>query len=505
MSVSELNHIKLDTHSRLRGREIPTLEEGRKAFAAVAFEGIPKAQKAHMAWMVMMIRQGIVGRTEGKDILRVLREVDHAAIEEMIANYDPNFYKWRVQFEKYLMEKVGAVASCVNIGRTLPPPIYRMRLREAILPLLDATLQFRETLLQKSEEYRGAVMPGYTHNQHAQPMTFGHYLLGLHEPISRAFDQLEQAYDLTNLCDLGCGALAGTSFPIDRELPARLLGFEGVLEHTNDCVAASDQATNTVAAMINMAIPMSRAANEMHTWHMFEFNMIELTDAVCEASSMMPQKKSPCLFEDIRLMVGKVLGCYTDIVVRLHNVMYGDTIEVYETTEMVPAVVQQVVTAVNKFDKILHNLTVKTDVMLRFAQRGFSTATELAAILFREAGVPLRVAHAIVGEVVRQVWLDGRTAADITPEHIDRAALQIIGRPLSLPSEKLVAAMDPVHFVEAHRSQGAVAPDEVSRMVRARTAELEEAVRRQAARRRSLDRADEELLRTVDALLSEEP
>jgi len=503
MSISELNHIKPDTHSRLRGREIPSLEEGRKAFAEVAFEGIPKARKVHLAWMVMLIREGIVGRPEGKKILRVLKEVDNAAIEEMIANYDPNFYKWRVQFERYLMEKVGAVASCVNIGRTLPPPIYRMRLREALLPLLDATLTFRASLLTKAEEYRDAVMPGYTHNQHAQPMTFGHYLLGLHEPVARAMGQLEDTYDLTNLCDLGCGALAGTSFPVDRELPAQLLGFRGVLEHTNDCVAASDQATNTVAAMINMAIPMSRAANEMHTWHMFEFNMIELADPVCEASSMMPQKKSPCLFEDIRLTLGKVLGCYTDIVCRLHNVMYGDTIEVYETTELLPPVIDQVTTAVKKFDKILHNMTVKTDVMLRFAERGFSTATELAAILFREANVPLRVAHAIVGEVVRQVWLDGRTAADITPEYIDRAALAIIGQPLNLAPEKLLAALDPVHFVEAHRSQGGVAPDEVSRMVRARTEQLHEASRRQTVRRRSLALADEELIRVVDELLAE--
>jgi len=498
-----LNDIKLDTHSRLRGKEIPSLEEGRKAFAAVAFEGIPKVTKVHMAWLVMMIRQGIIERTDGKNILRVLRNIDHAAIEDMIASYDPNFYKWRVQFERWLMDKAGAVASCVNIARTLPPPVYRMRLRESILPLLDATLTFCASLLEKAQAHRDAVMPGYTHNQHAQPMTFGHYLLGLYEPIHRACGQLEEAYDLTNLCDLGCGALAGTSFPIDRELPARLLGFRGVLEHTNDCVAASDQATNVVAAMVNMAIPMSRAANEMHTWHMFEFNMIELADAICEASSMMPQKKSPCLFEDIRATLAKVLGCYTNIVCRLQNIMYGDTIEVYETTEMVPAIVDQVVTSVNKFNKILHNMTVKRAVMLDFAQRGFSTTTELAAILFREADIPLRVAHAIVAEVVREVWLGGKAASDITPAGIDRAASDIIGRPLNLSPEKLAAALDAVKFVEAHQSQGAVAPKEVARMVRARKKDLAQALRRQAARLRNLEEADEELLRTVDAILSE--
>ncbi|UCD29183.1 MAG: argininosuccinate lyase [Planctomycetota bacterium] len=501
MKAGKLNEVRPDTHSRLRGKEIPSLEEGRKAFAAIAFEGIPRAAKVHMAWMIMLIRQRIVGRTEGRKILRVLKGVDRRAIQDMIATYDPNFYKWRVQFERYLMDKVGAVASCVNIGRTLPPPIYRMRLRESILPLIDATIKFRASLLEKAQEYRKVVMPGYTHNQHAQPMTFGHYLLGLHEPIHRASFQLEQAYDLTNLCDLGCGALAGTSFNIDRELPAKLLGFAGVLEHTNDCVAATDQATNVVAAMMNMAIPMSRAANEMHTWATFEFNMIELSDAICEASSMMPQKKSPCAFEDIRSTLGKVLGCYTEIVCRVQNIMYGDTVEVFETSESVPAVAAEVVKSVNTFDKVLHNMTVKKEVMLDYAQRGFSTATELAAILFREARIPLRIAHAIVGEVVRSTWLGGGAASDITSSSIDQAAIKVIERPLNLSPEALSAALDAVKFVEAHQSQGGVAPKEVSRMVLSRKAELKNARQRHARRLRSLERADKDLMRAVDGIL----
>ncbi|MBN2211998.1 MAG: argininosuccinate lyase [Sedimentisphaerales bacterium] len=498
MNTNNFDSIKPDTHSRLRGKEIPSLEEGRKAFAAVAFEGIPKARKVHLAWMVMLIKQGIVPKTDGIKILNAIKNTD---IEEMIAGYDPNFYKWRVQYERYLMEKAGAMASCINIARTLPPPIYRMRLREAIIPLIDATLAFRATLLEKAKDYREFVMPGYTHNQHAQPMTFGHYLLGLYEPIHRAACQVEQAYDLTNLCDLGCGALAGTSFNIDRELPTRLLGFRGVLEHTNDCVAATDQATNVLAAMINMAIPMSRVANEMHTWSMFEFNMIELSDAICEASSMMPQKKSPVVFEDIRSTLGKLLGSYAETVCRLQNIMYGDTVEIFETTENIPSVIEQVIKAVKTFDKLLNNMTVKKDIMLNFAQRGFSTATELAAILFREANIPLRVAHAIVGKVVREAWLDGKLASDITCEGIDKAAVEIIGKPLNLSADKLTAALDAVKFVEAHKSQGGVAPKEVSRMVIHRKEILEEAQQRHAARIQNLQQADKALMKAVDVLL----
>ncbi|RPJ31889.1 MAG: argininosuccinate lyase [Planctomycetaceae bacterium] len=501
MHVQNYRDIKPDTHSRLRGKEIPSLEEGRKAFAALAYNEIPRATKVHKAWTVMLIERGIIDKGEGHEILKTLNRIDDKAIEEMIQSYDPNFYKWRVQFERYLMDKVGSIAGNINIGRTLPPPLYRMKLREAVVPLIQATLEFRQNLLDRAEEYRDAVMPGYTHNQHAQPMTFGHYLLGLYEAIDRAAVQLEQAYDVINICDLGCGALAGTSFNVDREKPARFLGFDRVMEHTNDCVASTDQATNVVPAMINLAIPMSRVANEMHWWATFEFNMIELTDAICEASSMMPQKKSPCVFEEIRCTLGKVLGCYSDIVCRAQNTLYGDTIEVYEASEYVPNTVADVIKAINTFNKVLNNLIVKKDIMLRHAQRGFSTATELAAFLFRETHLPLRVAHAIVGESVHEVWEKGGTATDINTDVVDRAAVQIIGKPLQLAPKGLARALDATHFVEAHKSQGAVAPKEVHRMVTRRRQNLKKAQDRHAKRCEALKAADQRLEDAVKKLI----
>jgi len=500
--VQKYRDVKPDTHSRLRGKEIPSLEEGRKAFAAIAYLEIPRATQVHKAWTVMLIERGLIDQNEGREILKVLSRIDDKAIADMIQSYDPHFYKWRVQFERYLMDQVGPIAGNINLGRTLPPPLYRMKLREAVMPLLQATLEFRRNLLDRAEEYRDAVMPGYTHNQHAQPLTFGHYLLGLYEAIARAATQLEQAYEVINMCDLGCGALAGTSFDVDREKPAKLLGFDRVMEHTNDCVASTDQATNVVAAMINLAIPMSRVANEMHWWATFEFNMIELTDTICEASSMMPQKKSPCVFEDIRGTLAKVLGCYTDLVCRAQNTMYGDTIEVYEASECVPHTVAEVIHAIHTFNKVLDNLIVKKDIMLRHAQRGFSTATELAAFLFREAHLPLRIAHAVVGESVHEVWERRGTAVDIDAEVVDRAAVKIIGKPLHVDPKGLARALDATHFVEAHQSQGAVAPKEVHRMVGRRRQDLKKAQDRHTRRCKALQAANRCLEEAVQKLIS---
>ncbi len=208
------------------------------------------------------------------------------------------------------------------------------------------------------------------------------------------------------------------------------------------------------------------------------------------------------MFEDIRATLGKVLGCYTDIVCRAQNTMYGDTIEVYEASEHVPGVIAEVVKSVNTFNRVLDNLNVKQDVMLQYAQRGFSTATELAAVLFRETGLPLRVAHAIVGESVRDVWVQGKTALEITSEVVDRAAEKVVGKPLKLDADLLATALDAVHFVEAHRSQGAVAPKEVLRMTTVRrNQELKDAQERQEQRLRSLEQADEALEQAVKSIL----
>jgi len=501
--VAETRSRCLDTFTRLGGeKELKTLEEGKRFFASEAAELIPRYAKVHQAWVVMLVRQGIMPAERGRKILAVLRDVDGHTVEDILATYDPRFPKTILQLERYLTEQVGAIASDVNIGRTLPPPHYRLKMREAILPLVEAVLRFRGTLLESAEKHKHVVMPGYTHYMHAQPMTFGHYLLGLHEAVAHASDQLEAVYDSVNCCDLGCGALAGTSFPVDRELPARLLGFDGVVEHSNFCVAGTDQAVDLACALTNLMLPMGRTSTEMYTWCTFEWNMLEVSAKISETSSMMPQKRNPCVFEEIRQVVGAVMGCYNDVCARSHNIMWGDTIEVMQLSEGTVPVVEKVLYAVNLYNKTIPEITPHEDVMLDYARKGFSTCTELVAVLVRERGIPYRVCHAVVGEVVRILCDQRKTAVDVTPEIIDEAARKILGEPLGLDASSLASALDPVRFVEAHRSAGGVAPEEVQRMVVQRRAALDEAVGRHEARRRRLDSAGRELAAAVEQILA---
>jgi len=470
----------LDTWGRVAGkRKLPPLESARREFAQKAREEIPRLVQVHKAWMVAMVQGGNLGRDAGRQILAALTKVD---IDEMIATYDPRFNKPILQLERYLADKIGPMASNVLAGRTLPPPLYRMRARDAILPLIEAALELRGVVLDVAEQHTRAVMPGYTHLSHAQPMTYGHYLVGFHDAVERAARQIEAAYASTNLCNMGCGALAGTSFSIDRALLADLLGFDGVLEHSNDCVAATDSAIDLVAALTNLLIPVSRVANELDVWSTFEANMFEIADEIADTSSMMPQKKNACICEHLRAALGTIMGYYTELACQPHNTSYGDTMEVMFVMGKVPQIAAKGAWACGRMAALIEHMSPHEAVMLRHARDGFGTASELAAVMLREKGTPWREAHAIVAGVVRGLSERGQTAEHITPEAIDEEAKKVTGRGLCLSEESIQSAIDPTRFVEAMASQGGTAPHEVQRMVVTRRDELEAAGRRQRQR-----------------------
>ena len=478
---------RIDTWTRLGGkRKLPESESARREFARVAPKQIPRIVQAHKAWMVAIFEGDNFDREAAKRILAALRDVD---IDEMVETYDRRFSKPILQLERYLVDKIGPVASNVLAGRTLPPPLYRMKAREAVLPLIDAALDLGGTTLDVAAQHTRTVMPGYTHLAHAQPMTYGHYLLGFYDAAERATAQIEAAYASANLCNMGCGALAGTSFRIDRQRLADLLGFDAVLEHSNDCVAATDFAIDLIAALTNLLIPISRVANELDVWTTFEADMLEISDEIAATSSMMPQKKNACICEHLRAALGTVMGYYAEFACQAHNTSYGDTMEVMFVMGKVPQIAEKGVWVCQRMAALVKNMSVHEDVMLRHAREGFSTASELAAVMLREKNVPWRVGHAIVANVVRKLLERGQTAVDITPEIVDAAAQEVTGEPLGVPSESIQAAIDPVRFVEAMTSQGGTAPDEVERMIRTRRTRMEQTRERQTARKQRLEEA----------------
>jgi argininosuccinate lyase len=496
---------KIELYGRLGGTSqwrASDVEAARKDFAKKAVKDIPENVMVHKAWMVMLVRQGVVERERGVSILRALAGVNDDTIAEMVGNFDPDYPKPIYQLENYLTNTVGDVASDVNLGRTIPPPFYRMAVREALLGLLDATLSFRAGLLDLAAQHTRTVMPGYTHMQHAQPTTLGHYLMSLYDAIDRASGQAEAAYAQANVCDMGCGACSGTSFDVDRILAAKLLGFDGIQENSNDCVASTDHAVDAVCACTNLIVPLGRVANELDVWHSFEFNMIEVADDIAAPSSMMPQKKNPAVLEYVRMAVAHVMSCYTDIVAMANGLPYGDICDIKEISMRVCPTVRSTAGSLRTMGKVFAGLIVKPDVMLKRAAAGFSTASELAAVLYREAGIPLRLAHGVVAEVVRKLWKDGGLAEAITNEVVNAAAEKVTGSPADLSDESLARALDPTAFVEAHTSQGGVAPKEVERMIAERRGQLTQSDARHQHRLENLEQATDVLDAAVSELIA---
>ena len=455
----------------------------------------------HKAWLVMLAKTRIVEKERARKIMRALEGVGEEAIREMIATWTPSSWEPLIQLERYLTSRAGQAASDLNIARTLPPPFYRMEILPLLSDLMDEILSFLQVLLGKAAENLETVMPGYTHLQHAQPMTYGHYLVGLFDAVARAYGQLEAAYGRTNQFELGCGALAGTSFAIDREMPARLLAFDGIVEHSNDAVAATDFIVDVLAGLVNLMVPVGRVANDLDVWSSFEFGMVEVADEICNPSSMMPQKKNPALFEFCRMSLGAMLGGLAEVVCGAHATPYGDVIEMRELAFSVHPRITEATRQIRVMSEAIATLILKKERMLELARNGFSTATELAAVLYREAGMPLRMAHGIVAETVRKLAGEGKHPDDITPELIAEISQRVTGTAVHLCRERLRASVDPVEFVNAHTSAGGVSPASVRMMIDTRGPLLAELRRRQQQRADRREAADADLAREVERLL----
>lgn len=441
------------------------------------------------AWTVMLVRRGIIPPDAGARILDALAEIERGG--------------FALTGEQAIAERAGAdAAGLVNIGRTLGEPMRRLKIRDRLMPVFDWLLELREVLLDGAEAHRDAVMPGYTHMCHAQATTYGHWLMSVHDPVERGMVELEAAWRSTNRSSAGCGALAGTSFPIDRTLVADLLGMDGIVENTNDCEASRDCWASVLAALCNLMALISRFAMEMNIWTMEEVRMIEVAPEWCGQSSMMPQKRNfGSVFERARNDATRVFAMHQQALTPAYSTPHGDMLHSYEiawpTLEGIFCAQKQL----GIIAGIIPNLHPVRDRMLHFAREGFSCATELQAELFRR-GVLFRRAHTVVAVFVRMAWDAGIPAHQTTGEMLDEAAREVLGEPVGFTTEQVREYLDPRHFVEAHESEGAVSPKRVQEAAGRARERLDEARRRHDQRRRSLSAAAERLDAAAEEIIS---
>jgi argininosuccinate lyase len=305
--------------------------------------------------------------------------------------------------EARLTDIVGEIGGKLHTGRSRNDQValdLRLYLREEIADLLVGLRRFQESLLTLAHREISVVMPGYTHLQRAQPVLFAHHLLAYVEMAERDKGRLRDALKRINVMPLGSGALAGTNYPLDREYTARLLDFPAVSQNSLDAVSDRDFVVETLAALALVMTHASRFAEELVLWSSQEFGFVELQDAFCTGSSMMPQKKNPDVPELIRAKTGRVYGHLMALLTVLKGLPLSYNRDLQEDKGPIFDAVDTVRDCLGLLASVVGGLTVRRAAMARAAASGFLLATELADYLVLK-GVPFRTAHVVVGRIVR--------------------------------------------------------------------------------------------------------
>ena len=454
---------------------------------------------AHRAWLVMLAERAIVERSHACLILAGLREIEREG-PDAARPFDASLDYYYLHIERALVARVAGGESVVgnlNLGRTRPEPLARMVLRDGLLDTIDMVLDLRRALIARAREEAETVMPGYTHLQHAQPTTFGHYALAIHDHLQRDTARLLAALDTVDRCTLGCGAMSGTSLDIDRERVMRLLGFPALCENTIDSVSATDHVFESASALSTAMNVVARFCQDLYIWSSQEYAMVDVTDAFSSPSSLMPQKKNALILEYVRSRAARTVGALTGSFAVMQNVGYMDTEEV-EIESYVPLydALRLAHEAIPPITALVRALKVDRALCRARAAWGFSSVTALAEALQTGQGMSYRTAHRIVARAVLMAVEAGKDATGIDARLLSEAAREMTGRPAGMDDDAIARCLDPRRFVEQHRVVGATAPDEVRRMAGSREPAVEadqDDVRRRRGRIQAADRE----LRTV--------
>ncbi len=474
----------------------------RKAFKAQCDYSFYPLIRVHLAWITMLAEQEIVPRDSAAKLCQALLELQEQT-PEVLLPFVPAWSDVYVHMEKYLVRRLGEEhVGHLALARTRPEPIARMIMREKLIKTIHASLSLSQNILDTAERNVDAVMPGYTHSQPAQPTTFGHYLMASYDPIETGTKCLEDAYANVNQCTLGCGALAGTAFPIDRYRVANLLGFDDIFENTFACVGSNDCFVVTANAVVDNLVTVSRVAQDLNEWCAYEVRMILTAPQFSDVSSMMPQKYNPSVLELTRFHAAHGVGLAQNVANIMMKSHYGDVREVDQVWYPTFEALDNAADTMKLFGAGVDTMIVYKDRMLELARTGFATVSELADEIYRRTGLPYRTSHGIVVDVVNQAMDQGLQATGITTDMLDKAAHKLIGEPLHMSQADVEKALDPVNFVESHDVVGGPASKQVLRSIEVRRERLAQARQRLANRQERLAAGDSLLDEAVQKVIA---
>jgi argininosuccinate lyase len=355
--------------------------------------------KAHAA---MLASQGIITRSDANEIRKGLNEVQ-AEIEAGTFTFSRALEDIHLNVESRLKELIGPAAGRLHTARSRNDQValdFRLYVRDTV-DHLDAQLRgLQLALAEKAEAHAGSVMPGFTHLQVAQPVTFGHHLLAYVEMLARDRSRLTDARRRMNENPLGAAALAGTSFPIDRHMTAKALGFDRPTRNSLDTVADRDFVLETLSACAICSMHLSRLAEEIVIWSTSQFRFVKLSDKFTTGSSIMPQKRNPDAAELVRAKPGRIIGALLSLLTVMKGLPLTYSKDMQEDKEPAFDAFDNMSLAIAATTGMVRDMVANTDEMRKAAAAGFSTATDLADWLVRTLKMPFRDAHHVTGSLV---------------------------------------------------------------------------------------------------------
>lgn len=441
-----------------------------------------KFDKAHL---VMLAEQGFLKREDAAAMLRALRRMEEAGIEEVRARTEAGEHSGEAWLITELGEEVGGRIHAGRSSGDFMAVTSRIFIRDYLLRLMAASIGLRRCLLDLAGRHLETVMPASTWSQHAQPTSFAHYVMSWEIALENDFVRMRQLFERVNMSPAGAAIMTGSRYPVKRERTAALLGFDGTLTNTRYAVLGFDgwlgvpAEAYTVPSLLMMNV--SGIASELYLWSTTEFSYVELADRYCGTSSIMPQKKNPYTLMWVRGAAARTYGRLTSYLHEMHDVCMGYTRQLAPTLD-------DILEATQIMTGVVSSLTIRTERMLENATTlNWICATDIADLIVLEKGLPFRTAHQIVAILVRIGIGRGLTQSGVTSALLDEAAVEYMGKPLELGDALLKQALDPAACIRARILTGGPAPERV-----------EEDIARAQARRRD----DEETLKAIETRLA---
>ncbi len=422
--------------------------------------------KAHAA---MLAAQGVISDEDAASIDAGLDDVERM-IEEGSFDFDVADEDVHMAIERVLTERIGSAGARLHTGRSRNDQVacdMRLFAKESCAHLMQADVELREALIARAEEHFDAILPGYTHLQHAQPVLFSHHLLAYTWMLARDFTRIAAAYDAADVNPLGSAALAGTTYPLDRDATTEALGFDRPSPNSLDAVSDRDFLLDLIYACSVSMMHLSRLCEEVILWSSAEFGFITLSDAYSTGSSIMPQKKNPDFAELIRGKSGRVTGDLVSLLVTMKSLPLAYDKDLQEDKEPAIDAARTLEDCCLCMAGMISTMTVHEDAMLASARSGHMAATDVADYLARK-GMPFRRAHEVVGHLVLLCEKRGCDLEDLTLDDFKAES--------DLFDEDIASQLDLEAIVRARTTYGGTG---------------HEAVREQLARARELLASDE--------------